>query len=223
MTRQAGWLALVALVVSAGFTSAQESDGATSDGVTYSDISGDPDNPRRHFRIQNPADLSPEDAEAIYRELLEGMLAGYGLNERPLATDYATWPRYNTTPYRSATHGQRFVSNYANTTAQAYGLHEEAGVLPVGSILVKDSFTVTDDGIVQPGPLFVMEKMEAGFNYVTGDWRYTMIMPDGSLFGETMGDNSERVDYCIGCHLATTVEGHDHIFFVPEAFLRPVI
>ena len=24
---------------------------------------------------------------------------------------------------------------------------------------------------------------EGGFNYVSGDWRYTMIMPDGAIFG----------------------------------------
>lgn len=188
--------------------------------IEFSDISGDPDNPRRHLRVENPADLTPKDAEAIYAELLAGMAAGYGLNEAAAASDYSDWPRYNTAPYRSATHGQRFINNYANATAQAYGLFEDAGVLPVGSILAKDSFTVTSDGIVQPGPLFLMEKMPSGFSYVTGDWRYSMIMPDGSLFGETRGANDERVDYCIGCHLAASIQGFDHIFLVPEA-LRP--
>ena len=193
---------------------------AQADDIVFSDISGDPDNPRRHLRVENPADLTPEDAEAIYTALLPGMLAGYRLNETAAASDFPDWPRYNTAPYRSATHGQRFVNNYANTTALAYGLFEEAGVFPVGSILAKDSFTVTSDGIVQPGPLFLMEKMLSGFSYVTGDWRYIMIMPDGSLFGETRGDHDERVYYCIGCHLAASVQGYDHIFFVPEAF-RP--
>jgi hypothetical protein len=191
-----------------------------ADEVVFSDISGDPDSPSRHLRVENPATLSPEDAEAIYEALLPGMVAGYRLNEAAAASDYIDWPRYNTAPYRSATHGQRFVNNYANATAQAYGLFEEAGVLPVGSILAKDSFTVTSDGIVQPGPLFLMEKMPAGFNYVTGDWRYIMIMPDGSLFGATLGENDARVDYCIGCHLAASVRGYDHIFFVPEDFRR---
>ncbi len=44
-------------------------------------------------------------------------------------------------------------------------------------------------------------------------------MPHGSLFGETLGENAERVDYCIGCHLAASVQGHDHIFLVPPEFL----
>lgn len=125
---------------------------ALADEVIFSDISGDPDNPRRHLRVENPADLSPADAEAIYLALLPGMVAGYRLNQAAAASDYVDWPRYNIAPYRSATHGQRFVNNYANAKAQAYGLFEEAGVLAVGSILAKDSFTVTSDGIVQPGP-----------------------------------------------------------------------
>jgi len=53
------------------------------------------------------ATLTHEDAQSIYEAMLPGMLAGYGLNVDPVADDYVTWPRYNTAPYRSATHGQR--------------------------------------------------------------------------------------------------------------------
>ena len=74
---------------------------------------------------------------------------------------------------------------------------------------------MTEDGEVLPAPLFVMEKMSANFSYVSGDWRYTMIMPDGSVFGTTKGENSDRVDFCIGCHLA--VENQDHLYFVPKS------
>ena len=83
-------------------------------------------------------------------------------------------------------------------------------------MIAKDSFAVTEDGGVHPGPMFVMEKMPAGFNDASGDWRYTMIMPDGSIFGVTDGTGSKRVEYCISCHLAR--EAHDHLYFVPEAF-----
>ncbi len=61
-----------------------------------------------------------------------------------------------------------------------------------------------------------MEKMAAGFSDDTGDWRYTMIMPDGSLFGVTKGEGAERVEYCIGCHLAR--ERYDHLYFPPEEY-----
>jgi hypothetical protein len=122
----------------------------------------------------------------------------------------------NTSPYSSATHGQRFVNNYANGIASSYGKHEEGGILPAGSIVAKDSFLVSTNGDITVGPLFLMEKMEKGFNYVSGDWRYTMIMPDGSIFGVTKGTNAGRVQFCIGCHLAR--EATDHLFYAPKAY-----
>jgi hypothetical protein len=48
-----------------------------------------------------------------------------------------------------------------------------------------------------------------------------MIMPDGSLFGETGGANAESVDFCIGCH--ATRSNYDHLFFLPEELrLKPI-
>jgi phosphoserine aminotransferase len=62
-----------------------------------------------------------------------------------------------------------------------------------------------------------MEKMPAGFNPASRDWRYTMIMPDGSLFGMTKGESSERVTFCITCH-QTAGDNSDHLFFVPDDY-----
>lgn len=176
----------------------------------------DPSGPRRHFRLKNPALLSAEDAERLYAELKPDMAVRYGLSRQPGAADYQTWKRYNRAPYPSVSHGNRYLSNYGNPAARAYGRFEQAGRLPVGSILAKDSITVNKDGKATPGALFLMEKMQAGFNYVSGDWRYTMIMPDGSLFGTTNGEGTERVSFCISCHLA--VEQQDHLFFIPEEY-----
>jgi len=39
---------------------------------------------------------------------------------------------------------------------------------------------------------------------------------DGTLFGETNGKGSKRVEYCIGCHLA--VEHQDHLWFLPKPY-----
>ena len=178
----------------------------------------DPSGPRRHFRLRNPARLSGDEAEQLYSQLRQEMARGYTLSKLPGATGYLNWKRYNTAPYRSVSHGNRFVSNYANDIARAYGRYEQAGRLPVGSMLAKDSMTVGEDGVAMPGALFLMEKMPAGFSYVSGDWRYTMVMPDGSIFGITNGEGSERVRFCISCHLA--VEKHDHLFFIPDAFRR---
>lgn len=176
----------------------------------------DPSGPRRHFRLRNPARLSGEEAERLYGELKQEMARGYGISQLPGTASYLKWKRYNKMPYPSVSHGNRFVSNYANPAARAYGRYEQAGRLPVGSLLAKDSVTVKKDGVAMPGALFLMEKMPAGFNYVSGDWRYTMVMPDGSIFGITNGEGSERVKFCISCHLA--VEKQDHLFFMPEEY-----
>ncbi|NNG05118.1 MAG: hypothetical protein HKM95_13615 [Inquilinus sp.] len=169
-----------------------------------------------HFAAPDPAELTPEAATAIYGDLFDEMSGGYRLSGRSFARNYPRWRRYNTAPYRSATHGARFVNNYANATADAYGRFEAAGPMPPGSVIAKDTFYVGKDGASFPGALMIMEKGEAGFSPTTGDWRYTMIMPDGSVFGETDGINAEGMRFCADCHAAAAA--HDHLFFMPEAF-----
>lgn len=176
-----------------------------------------PQKPTRHFRVERPAGLSGADALTIYNRILDDMVAGYRLSSYPGAASYRYWRRYNTVPYRSAQHGQRYVSNYANTEAEAYKHFEAAGEMPVGAVLVKDSFAVTKRGDVFSGPLFVMEKMPIGFNLASRDWRYVMIMPDGSLFGTTKGEGTERVEFCIVCHERAGRE-NDDLFYVPEKY-----
>jgi hypothetical protein len=171
--------------------------------------------PTRHFRVPNPARLSDADALSIYDRIRDDMVAAYRLSRDPAADRYYTWRRYNRVPYLSANHGDRYINNYANTGAGTYG--QDAGPMPVGAMLAKDSFTVTRRGDVFTAPLFLMEKMPAGFAAETRDWRYTMIMPDGSLFGTTNGEGSERVEFCATCH-ATAGDESDHLFFVPEEY-----
>lgn len=174
--------------------------------------------PRRHFRLKNPANLSSREAEAIYAGLQEQMAKGYAASGLAAAQKYQKWQRYNTVPFQSAAHGRRLVNHYANSIARAYGKYEKAGILPVGSIIAKDNVTVMGKDKIFPGALLLMEKMPTGFNYVSGNWRYTMIMPDGSIFGTTNGDGSDKVKFCISCHLAA--EKHDHLHFVPKRFRR---
>lgn len=169
-----------------------------------------------HFSAPDPAALTPERATAIYRDIRDQMVAGYRLSGDGAAENFIRWERYNSAPYQSATHGQRYVSNYANAAAESYQLYERAGVLPSGAVIVKDTFYVSQSGGVFPGALMIMEKMEAGFNDGTGDWRYTMIMPDGSLFGTTGGENAESVEFCGTCHALAAA--NDYLFFMPRAF-----
>ena len=186
--------------------------------VEMSAISGEASSPRRHYRLRNPASLDPERAAEIYAIAREAMRVGYPLSGSQVARDYLSWRRYNSAPYLSATHGNHYLNNYANALALAYGEFEGAGRLPVGAVIAKDSFSVTNTGEILIGPLFIMEKMPQGFNYVSGDWKYTMVKPNGTLFGETNGPGADRVEYCITCHLAR--ERYDHLYFMPKDYRR---
>ena len=186
--------------------------------VEMSTISGEAASPRRHYRLRDPETLDAERAREIYAIARASMDVGYPLSGLEAARDYQRWRRFNDAPYLSATHGNHYLNNYANETARAYGDYEGAGRLPVGSVIAKDSFAVTESGGILLGPLFIMEKMPQGFNYVSGDWKYILVKADGTLFGETNGPGAERVEYCITCHLAR--ERYDHLYFLPKAFRR---
>jgi LysM repeat protein len=135
-----------------------------------------------------------------------------------VAQEYQGWGRVNTAPYVSATHGSRYVNNYPGPeAADAYGQFEEIRAMPAGGRIAKDSFTVSPDGRVAVGPLFIMEKMPEGFNEASDDWRYAMIMPDGSLFGMTGGQGSQNVAFCAECH-AIVADDQDSLYFMPEEF-----
>jgi hypothetical protein len=161
--------------------------------------------------------LTDKEAVTAYDCLFPTMTAAYAKSDNGEAADYSNWRRYSTQAYVSATHGNRYVQNYANATAKAYGNYESAGTFPPGARLGKDSFTVNDKGEVSVGPLFLMEKMQAGFNPDSDDWRYTMIMPNGASFGTTKGPGSENVGFCIECHKAVTPD-QDNVMLLPDEY-----
>ncbi|MFQ5983962.1 MAG: hypothetical protein ACE5LL_00430 [Alphaproteobacteria bacterium] len=189
----------------------------TSNTLTIPEEARNPCNPFgwAHF----PAPIAPElpsaEVQVAYEGVVGEMVARYRLSGIAAAADYQKWRRYNTAPYPSAAHGGWYINHYANGEARAYGRYEGAGVMPLGSVLAKDSFSIAEDGTVGTGPLFLMEKMAAGFNANSGDWRYTMIMPDGSIFGTTNGVDSRKVAFCVPCH-GLVDEGQDHMFFLPK-------
>ena len=110
------------------------------------------------------------------------------------------------------------MQNYANAIARYnYVDYEDGGAMPVGSVLAKDSFALRA-GEVQAGPLFLMEKMPAGFNTESQNWRYTLIMPGGKVVGTTKGKGDKNVNFCIGCHVVTDT---DSLYFLPEEYRLP--
>jgi hypothetical protein len=165
--------------------------------------------------VSASAGLSDAEALAAYDCVLEALGAAYAKSGLESAVSYQAWDIYSTAPYGSATHGGLYVHNYANEAAEAYGAFENAGVMPEGAKLAKDSFRVTEAGAVQVGPLFIMEKMGSGFSPASNDWRYTMVLPDGTVAGSTGGEGSGKMQFCADCHLATA---SDSMMFIPEKY-----
>ncbi|MDJ0949398.1 MAG: cytochrome P460 family protein [Alphaproteobacteria bacterium] len=163
-------------------------------------------------------ELTDSEAAKAYDCLQREMQAAYAKAAVKAVANYGKWKRFNTGAYQSATHGSRYVNNYANKTGQkAYGKYEKIGKMAKGGVLAKDSFQAMPDGRLAVGPLFVMEKMGKGFNKESRDWRYSMIMPDGSVFGTTGGAGASKVKFCYECHNAMGEES-DSLTFLPEEY-----
>ena len=171
-------------------------------------------NPCNPCAATEAVDITPAEAKAAYDCLKPEMTAAYAKSGDAVAKGYATWKRYNTVSYVSATHGARYVNNYGDPKAKDYGMFEKVKALPVGARLAKDSFVVQKDGKIAVGPLFIMQKMPKGFKKASGDWRYTMIMPDGTVFGITGAKNSAQMNFCYECHMSA--QDKDSLMFMPE-------
>ncbi len=169
-----------------------------------------------HIAVKNPADLSHQEANKIYDALKATLDERYSVSNMELIAGYQDWKRYNSAPYLSATHGQRFVNNYANDLGHDYGKLKNGQVYPPGTVFAKDTITVTSEGKTFPGAMFVMKKLAPGTNPDTADWRYVMVIPDGTVFGDTTGDEPELVDYCHACHISRA--NRDYVFYIPKDY-----
>ena len=162
--------------------------------------------------------MRPGEARTVYNCLKGDMKTAYAKSGNIWAKWFLQWKNFSNQPYVSGTHGGRFVSNYAsNKAADSYGKFEKVGKMARGGVLAKDSFTVTPQGRVSVGPLFLMEQMGGNFNKASGNWRYTLIMPNGQTVGTTNGKGSKNVKFCITCH-AAVAEEQDSMFFLPAEF-----
>ncbi|MCZ6861724.1 MAG: cytochrome P460 family protein, partial [Alphaproteobacteria bacterium] len=162
------------------------------------------------------AKLTDVESAKAYGCLLRELRAAYSKSGHGAAKAYAKWKRYNTVAFISETHGNRYVNNYANAKAKAYIKFEKVKRLPAGSVLAKDSFQVKAGGKLAYGPLFLMTKMGRGWSKASGDWKYAMIMPDGTMFGTTKGKGADKVKFCYQCHMAAADK--DSLFFLPEKY-----
>ena len=74
--------------------------------------------------------------------------------------------------------------------------------IPAGTLIAKESFTVTGNGKVKKGPLFFMEKVVAGKSPVSNDWYYYAVTPGGAPMAVDV------VKACHSCHAAYAHQGN---------------
>lgn len=164
-------------------------------------------------------DLTDAQVADLYACIEGKLLKAYNKSGKAEAAAFRDWFMPSTTPFRSATHGNRFVNHYINDIGrEAYmSFNEDDLQMPVGAIAIKESFNVSKKGKVQRGPLFIMEKVAAGTFPDTDDWKYTTIIPNGKIMGETGTDTAKKQKFCHDCHV-NVLEGQDAMFFPDEDY-----
>lgn len=146
-------------------------------------------------------DLTAEEAQAVYDCLKDSLLDGYKKkNKRWIPADrvetYRSWVPANTAPAAPGFHGERFLFTYVNETgADAYMKYEEDPVIPAGTLIAKESFSVTESGKARKGPLFFMEKVAAGTSPATNDWYYYAVAANGTPMAVNV------MTACSQCHM----------------------
>jgi hypothetical protein len=104
--------------------------GQQSSDIEISNISSSPESPRRHSRIKNTLDLEDDEALRIYGIVRSSLAEGIAASTMKKYKGNQELRQFNTVPYRSSSHGNRYLNNYANDIGVAYGKYERAGVLP---------------------------------------------------------------------------------------------
>lgn len=164
-----------------------------------------------------PPELSQAESKVVYDCLKPELTKAYAKAGVKQISGYTGWLNVATAPYLADTHGGRYVNNYVDVHGDyRYKKYENAGVLPEGTTLAKDSFVAHHNGKVSIGPMFVMEKMSKGWNEKTGDWRYSMVLPNGSIAGST-GGKGVSMQFCADCH-SSVAPAQDHIMLLPEDY-----
>lgn len=147
------------------------------------------------------AELTAAEARAIYDCLKDDLLAGYMQGEKrwipaEYVASYRSWTLASAYPAAPGFHGERLLMTYVNEIgAGTYLQFRETDVtVPAGTVIAKESFAVDAQGKVQPGPLFLMEKVEAGRSPQTDDWFYMAVAPNGSPMA------MDVISACSECH-----------------------
>lgn len=155
------------------------------------------------------ADMTFEDAQDVWECLKDDLYAGYNRGPKrwiPAAfvKDYRDWRMASTLPADPGVHSGRYLLTYVNDAGyDAYTDFKDDGTaaIPAGAVIAKESFSISDAGEVTKGPLFFMQKVEAGASPKTDDWHYMMVNPNGAPAAVNV------YTACNECHMAFAHQG----------------
>lgn len=128
------------------------------------------------------------------------LIAGYGQSKHILAQIFGEWDRDSYAPFMYDDVGARYLVVYGND--RATGDEETLWLdrdLPVGATLAAAGFSVAEDGKLIAEPLMIYEKMTQGYIFGRGNWRQTLIAPNGDLLGVTNGPGGDDLTACADC------------------------
>ena len=148
---------------------------------------------------KDPFDYTEAETAALYDCVSDRLIEGYTKEGDEVAAVYRDWGVTATGPAAPGTHSGRWLLTFANDVAYdtyiEYGFGDDFS-MPVGSVLAKESYSLTKDGAPRPGPLFIMTKVEAGGEAEEfGNWVYAAVRTNGKPMGIKQG-------FCHGCHEA---------------------
>lgn len=161
-------------------------------------------------RFEKP--LTDTEAKQVFECLEDSLKEEFAGSGEPVAQEFHTWWRYSE-PYESESHGDRYVVHWGNREGASYINYEDAGTLPKGSAFAMSSYAFDESGQPEIGPIFIMEKMDLGFDAASGNWRFAMIEPDST------GDNasSKALKDCKKCHIKIA-KSQDYLYFPQDRY-----
>lgn len=176
------WLAIAGIALGVTATQAAAQDDCVFEGKGY--------------------ELEQSEVDRLYACVEAQLIEGYASGDNEVADVYRNWQPTATGAYAPGPHGDRLLYTFANDIGfAAYTAYpdDESFVMPVGSVLAKESFSVRDNGQPRPGPLFIMTKVAAGEADDFGNWVYSAVQPNGNAMGI-------QQSFCHDCHQAFTYQ-----------------